>query len=95
MFTEDEIRKEFAKGNYVCTECKEAIMQMKYDSEGNEILICPNPDCEYEIMKKWYTLDDEWPPRPDDEEYDQPDEGCIACGAPYPQCKSSCVRFDD
>lgn len=26
---------------------------------------------------------------------DVPPEGCIACGGPYPYCKSSCKVFDD
>ena len=30
-----------------------------------------------------------------DEYEDEPDAGCQACGGPYPQCKTSCDRFDD
>lgn len=26
---------------------------------------------------------------------DEPGEGCIACGGPYPLCKTSCGLFDD
>lgn len=26
---------------------------------------------------------------------DVPPDGCIACGGPYPDCKSSCAMFDN
>lgn len=36
-------------------------------------------------------------PEVDDDEDDDSDipEGCQACGGPYPDCKTSCVLFDD
>lgn len=92
--TEEKIRRELAAGNPVCPECSNAIMEPEYDSQGNRILVCPN--CDYDIEEDMYDyiFEDEF--YGEDEPDDEPDEGCIACGcSAYPQCKSSCGRFDD
>ena len=92
MMSEDEIKKELAMGNPVCPECSDSIMEAEYDSNGNGTFICPK--CGYDIEEEYYDyfFDDDLYNSTDE---DEPDAGCQACGGPYPQCKTSCSRFDD
>lgn len=82
-------------GYALCEQC-ETIMEPDTDSYGNLIYRCP--EC------GWTVLQDDFESNPDDELdydtiYENEDiyipEGCLACGGPYPDCKTSCPLFDD
>lgn len=80
------------EGRGICTHCG-ALMNTVGDS-----FECPN--CGKSIRVKGYEYDE-----PDDVEWssaitnmydgDTPGAGCMACGGPYPNCKTSCSIFDD
>lgn len=103
MMTEKEVKRELAAGNPVCPECCDAVMELEYDSRGDRVFVCP--ECGFDIEEDVYghPTFDQYASNygyvhmhQDDYDYeDEPDEGCIACGAPFPQCKASCSRFDD
>lgn len=76
-------------GEYICNNCG-AIMDRTEDPNGGcDILICPNCGEEVDEMDYEYEWEDE-----DEEDWDEIPKGCIACGGPYPDCKSSCKLFD-
>lgn len=81
----------------ICPECG---AELEYD-EIEEAVVCtccdrfsadPNNidrDIElYNIIKENERFLKEW-------EADDPPEGCLACGGPYPDCTTSCTLFDD
>ena len=81
-------------GTPICKECG-AIMNRKDNGQYCDILVCPG--CGFEIDDMDYEFEE------DEEDYDSiydeddstPPKGCIACGGPYPYCKTSCKIFDD
>ena len=83
------------RGYTICNKCG-AVMEEGDDYTYN----CLN--CGWSVDQDEYVYDDgdpepqEWTDQMkkvfDD---DVPPEGCIACGGPYPYCKSSCKVFDD
>lgn len=103
MMTEEEVKRELAAGNPVCPECCDAVMELEYDSRGDRVFVCP--ECGFDIEEDMYGYPtfDQYASNygyvhmhQDDYDYeDEPDEGCIACGGSYPDCKTSCSRFDD
>lgn len=88
-------------GRAICNECG-AVMERK-EHRGNLLgFYYRCPSCGWKVDEEDYRYDDgdpepkEWTPeviRAFDG--DIPPAGCIACGGPYPDCKSSCKMFDD
>lgn len=85
------------EGYAICNRCG-AVMNTKTVSAVQENYICPA--CGWEIDSMDYEYEDE-----ETKEWslnvlsafgkDIPPAGCMACGGPYPYCKSSCKLFDD
>lgn len=93
--TGSEVWDYINNGYAVCNQCG-ALME-----EGEEYTYkCPN--CGWVIDQDEYVYDD-GDPDPTDITDDMkkvfgepvPPSGCIACGGPYPYCKTSCPIFDD
>lgn len=87
---EDEIIQLILKGEAVC-DCG-ALMNLEDDQ-----FVCPNCGKVYDIGE--YEDNGPYINLVDgcilvDSEPDIP-SGCVSCGAPYPNCKTSCDRFDD
>lgn len=86
----DEVMSYLNRGYAICNRCG-AVMRRRQDPEGGcDIYSCPK--CGWEVDEFDYVYDDG-----DElaEIRDDPPPGCIACGGPYPDCKSSCKMFDD
>ncbi len=85
------------EGYAICNNCG-AVMDTKTISTVREDYICPA--CGWAVDSMDYEYDSD-----ETEEWtsemlkvfgeDIPPAGCIACGGPYPHCKSSCKLFDD
>lgn len=74
-------------GEAVCNNCG-ALMDRKDDPNGGcDIYVCPGCGEKVDEMDYEYIWNEE-------DEDDIP-PGCVACGGPYPDCKSSCKLFDD
>lgn len=83
------------RGYAICNKCG-AVMEEGDDYTYN----CLN--CGWSVDQDEYVYDDG---DPEPQEWtdqmkkvfgdDIPPEDCIACGGPYPHCKSSCKVFDD
>ena len=73
-------------GYFPCKECGELMML-----KDGDVLVCPS--CGYSIDRDDYEADD-YSEYFDEDESEIP-AGCMACGGPYPQCKTSCKLFDD
>ena len=87
-----DLLKALQNDEFICNECG-AIMDRTEDPEGGcDILVCPNCGEEVDEMDYEYEgyEDDD-----DDLFSDEPPQGCVACGGPYPQCTTSCKLFDD
>lgn len=83
--------------------CPECNAELEYDPE-QEAVICTccdrffaEPDeVDYEIeLYKIEKANEEFLKKWELDEYDEPPEGCVACGGPYPDCITSCKLFDD
>ncbi len=94
----DELIKYLNEGYAICNNCG-AIMELRPgSSRGSDLFICPA--CGWEVETMDYEYDDdtelEWAPNMVAMFKDEiPPEGCIACGGPYPHCRTSCKMFDD
>ena len=84
-------------GRAICNECG-ALMELLPDPEGGCEGTYKCPSCGWTIDEYDYEYGgnagytEETLAMFDD---DVPPEGCLACGGPYPYCKSSCKLFDD
>lgn len=83
----------------ICNKCG-AVMDLYLPAEDETIMICP--DCGWKVNIEDYIYgercqeDKEWAPNMTQMfGEDIPPAGCMACGGPYPYCKSSCKMFDD
>ena len=96
----DDVWRYIDNGSAICNKCGALMDQTDYPETGYAIFKCPS--CGWQIEEEDYEYDDgdpepkEWTDQMknmfDD---DIPPEGCIACGGPYPHCKTSCKLFDD
>lgn len=85
-------------GDAICNKCG-ALMDREPDPQGGcDVLTCPS--CGWRIDDMDYAYDG----FKDAEcasltlaayDGDVPPAGCLACGGPYPDCKTSCKLFDD
>lgn len=88
--TSDEMNRIHSYGGGICANCDVEIDQIE---EGGLLkFVCP--ECGYKVDCSEYEYEG-------DDCYVDPDEermpgGCVACGNPaYPDCMTSCSRFDD
>lgn len=90
----DEINEILCSGGGICNECGTEMELVLKD--GVYFFECPDCGCivdwseyEYEHYGEWVdTIKNAY-------DGNIPPKGCIACGGPYPQCMTSCSRFDD
>ena len=73
---------------YICVECQGVM-----NPADDVVLVCSS--CGHSVDIEDYGFEDEY----DDyysigESLDDAPEGCVACGGPYPSCKTSCKIFD-
>lgn len=96
----EAIWKYLNDGYAICNECG-ALMDQTTDPEtGYAVFKCPA--CGWQIEEEDYVYDDGDPePREWTDQMKQafgedvPPAGCLACGGPYPYCKTSCKLFDE
>ena len=88
------------EGYTICNRCG-SVMELDLQADDRRtIMVCP--DCGFKVDREDYEYDlgegdnDEWAPNMTAMFGDDiPPAGCMACGGPYPYCKSSCNIFDD
>ena len=92
-----ELSDLLVRGEAICNECG-ALMERTEDPKGGcDIFVCPNCGWQEDEMDYEYAPDGErpeWAPG-SGMEFDDIPPGCLACGGPYPDCKSACKLFDD
>lgn len=85
-------------GYAICNRCG-AIMNIKEISTLRDDYVCPACGWTVDAMEyeyEGYEEKTEWTPQMlNIFGKDIPPAGCIACGGPYPYCKSACKLFDD
>lgn len=82
--------------------CPECNAELEYDEDEEQVVCtcCDQFSCDpdkvdysiriYKTIQENERFMKEW-----EREDDEPPEGCLACGGPYPDCISSCTVFDD
>lgn len=90
-----ELMRYVNEGYAICNKCG-AVMDRIEDPDG--IYVCPACGWRVDTMEYEYDSGEEreWAPGSGMPVGDLvPPTGCLACGGPYPSCKTSCNLFDD
>ena len=87
----EELLRYLSEGYAFCNDCG-AVMDLE-----NDIYVCPACGSKVDYMDYEYEDDEakEWTPEMLKIFGEKIPEGCLACGGPYPNCKTSCKLFDD